>query len=89
MNAQVGDRIVIKGHHIGEPDRDGEILEVVGSDGGPPSGYGGRTAGTKPSSFPDRTPSCSTSSTRPAAKRAMNEQDARPRDWSPLPAVMR
>ena len=36
MNAQVGDRIVIKGHHIGEPDRDGEILEVVGSDGGPP-----------------------------------------------------
>jgi hypothetical protein len=36
MNAQVGDRIVIKGHHIGEPDRDGEILEVVGLDGGPP-----------------------------------------------------
>ena len=36
MNAQVGDRIVIKGHHIGEPDRDGEILDVVGSDGGPP-----------------------------------------------------
>jgi len=35
MNAQVGDRIVIKGHHIGEPERDGEILEV-GPEGGPP-----------------------------------------------------
>ena len=35
MNAQAGDRIVIKGHHIGEPERDGEILEV-GPDGGPP-----------------------------------------------------
>jgi hypothetical protein len=35
MNAQVGDRIVIKGDHIGEPGRDGEVLEV-GPDGGPP-----------------------------------------------------
>ena len=34
MNAQVGDRIVIKGHHIGESERDGEILEV-GPGGGP------------------------------------------------------
>jgi hypothetical protein len=31
-----GDRIVIKGHHVGEHERDGEILEVRGEDGGPP-----------------------------------------------------
>lgn len=36
VNAQVGDRLVIKGHHVGEPDRDAEILEVRGEDGGPP-----------------------------------------------------
>lgn len=36
MQASVGDRLVIKGHHVGEPDRDAEILEVHGTDGGPP-----------------------------------------------------
>ncbi|HVA05184.1 MAG TPA: DUF1918 domain-containing protein [Acidimicrobiales bacterium] len=36
MKAQVGDRIVIRGHHCGDPNRDGEILEVRGADGGPP-----------------------------------------------------
>jgi hypothetical protein len=36
MKANVGDRIVIKGHHIGDPDRDGVVLEVHGADGGPP-----------------------------------------------------
>jgi len=36
MQASVGDRIVVKGHHIGEPDRDGQVLEVHGADGGPP-----------------------------------------------------
>jgi hypothetical protein len=36
MNVSIGDRIIIKGHHIGEPDRDGEILEVCGEKGGPP-----------------------------------------------------
>lgn len=36
MKAAVGDRIIIKGHHIGEHERDGEILEVRGSDGEPP-----------------------------------------------------
>ena len=35
MQAKVGDRIVIKGHHIGEPERDAEII-AVGPDGGPP-----------------------------------------------------
>lgn len=36
MRASVGDRMVIKGHHIGEPDRDAEILEVRGPNGEPP-----------------------------------------------------
>lgn len=36
MRAVVGDRLVIKGHHIGEPDHDAEILEVRGMDGSPP-----------------------------------------------------
>ena len=36
MNVSAGDRIIIKGHHIGEPDRDGEVLEVCGDGGGPP-----------------------------------------------------
>lgn len=36
MHAQVGDRIVIVGHRVGEHERDGEILEVRGSDGAPP-----------------------------------------------------
>lgn len=36
VKASVGDRLVIKGHHVGEPDRDAEIVEVRGSDGGPP-----------------------------------------------------
>jgi hypothetical protein len=36
LRASAGDRIVIRGHHLGEPDRDGEILEVLGEDGRPP-----------------------------------------------------
>lgn len=36
MKASVGDRLVVRGHHVGEPDRDAEILEVHGPDGGPP-----------------------------------------------------
>jgi len=36
MRASVGDRLVVKGHHVGDPDRDAEILEVHGTDGGPP-----------------------------------------------------
>ncbi len=35
MQASPGDRIIIKGHRIGEPDRDCEVLEV-GDDGAPP-----------------------------------------------------
>jgi hypothetical protein len=36
MKAQVGDRIVVHSHTTGRPDRDGEVLEVRGTDGGPP-----------------------------------------------------
>ena len=36
MKASKGDRLIIKGHRVGEPDRDAEILEVRGPDGGPP-----------------------------------------------------
>jgi len=36
MHAKPGDRIIIKGHRIGEPDRDGEVLEARGQEGGPP-----------------------------------------------------
>jgi hypothetical protein len=28
--------MIVKAHHVGEPDRDGEILEVRGADGTPP-----------------------------------------------------
>jgi hypothetical protein len=36
MRASVGDRLVIKGHNVGAPDKDGEVLEVHGEDGAPP-----------------------------------------------------
>jgi Domain of unknown function (DUF1918) len=36
MKAAVGDRIVVKGHRVGEHDRDAKILEVQGPEGGPP-----------------------------------------------------
>ena len=36
MKAQVGDRIVVQSAHVDEPQRDGEVVEVHGTDGGPP-----------------------------------------------------
>jgi len=36
MKASVGDRIVIKSHRVGEPDRDARIVEVRGAEGGAP-----------------------------------------------------
>jgi hypothetical protein len=36
MFAQRGDRLVVPGHHLGEPVRDAEILEVHHADGAPP-----------------------------------------------------
>ena len=36
MFAKAGDRLVIHGHHVGEPDREAEVLEVRHEDGTPP-----------------------------------------------------
>jgi hypothetical protein len=36
MQAAIGDRIVVRGHKVGEHDRGGEILAVEGADGAPP-----------------------------------------------------
>jgi hypothetical protein len=36
MRASVGDRVVVHGHQLGEPERDAEILEVRGAYGAPP-----------------------------------------------------
>jgi hypothetical protein len=36
LRAAPGDRLVIHAHHVGEPERDAEILDVLGEDGAPP-----------------------------------------------------
>lgn len=36
MRAAIGDRLVIKGHRVGEQERDAEILAVHGENGAPP-----------------------------------------------------
>ena len=36
FEASPGDRLVVRGHHTGEPQRDGEILKVLGENGAPP-----------------------------------------------------
>lgn len=36
LTATVGDRLIIRGHRVGEPERDAEIIEVRGPDGSPP-----------------------------------------------------
>ena len=36
VEARIGDRIVVRSTHQGEPERTGEVLEVRGSAGGPP-----------------------------------------------------
>ena len=36
LRASVGDRLVIRGHRVGDVQRDGEIIEVLGEDGAPP-----------------------------------------------------
>lgn len=34
--ARPGERLVVRGHHVGDPDREAEILEVRHADGSPP-----------------------------------------------------
>jgi len=36
MNAEVGDRLVVHGRHLGNGSRSGEIVEVHGAGGTPP-----------------------------------------------------
>jgi hypothetical protein len=36
MHAKPGDHLVIQGHHVGETNKEGEILEVRGAGGEPP-----------------------------------------------------
>jgi hypothetical protein len=36
MEAGIGDRLVVKGHHIGDHDREAVVLEVHGHEGAPP-----------------------------------------------------
>jgi hypothetical protein len=36
MRASVNDRLVVRSHHVGDPDREAVILEVHGEDGAPP-----------------------------------------------------
>jgi hypothetical protein len=36
LRASPGDRVIVSGHHQGEPARDGEILDVRGENGAPP-----------------------------------------------------
>ena len=36
LQAAAGDRLIVRRVHVGEPVRDGEILEVRGADGTPP-----------------------------------------------------
>ena len=63
MQASPGDRIIIKGHRIGEPDRDCEVLEV-GDDGAPPYRVpGGAILATSRCSSPAPTHRSSTSTT--------------------------
>lgn len=36
LRGKPGDRLVVRGHRLGEPERDGEILDALGRDGSPP-----------------------------------------------------
>jgi Domain of unknown function (DUF1918) len=36
MKAQIGDRLILAGTHVGDPQRSGVVLEVHGRDGAPP-----------------------------------------------------
>lgn len=36
MNANVGDRIIVRGHQVGAANREGTIAEVRGTEGRPP-----------------------------------------------------
>lgn len=65
MYATVGDRIVIRGHRINEPNRDCEVIEVRGHDGEPPYVVRWEDSGPRPRFSQGPTRQSSTSPTRP------------------------
>ena len=52
MHAQVGDRIVVRSNHIGDPNQDGTVVEVRGPDGTPPYRVRWRNSGHETLFFP-------------------------------------
>ena len=36
MHAEIGDELIVRGRHVGDEDREGEILEIHGENGAPP-----------------------------------------------------
>ena len=36
MRAAIGDKVVVRGHHVGEHERSAVVLGVEGAEGGPP-----------------------------------------------------
>lgn len=56
MKAQVHDRIIVLSKQVGEPNRDGEVLEVRGSAGAPPDVVRWSDTGHDGGSSPSPTP---------------------------------
>ena len=52
MQATVGDHIVVAGHRVGEAERECEVLEVHGADGGAPYRVRWRADGHESLFFP-------------------------------------
>jgi hypothetical protein len=50
--AERGDRLVIHGHRIGQPERDAEILETLGENGSPPFRVRWSDSGREATLFP-------------------------------------
>ena len=36
MDVKPGDHLLVRGHTVAQPDRNAEVLKVLGADGGPP-----------------------------------------------------
>ena len=77
MQASPGDRIIIKGHRIGEPDRDARCWRSV-TKALRPTASGGAIAATSRCSSPAPTQRSSTSTT-PTAEDPLPDADEAPR----------
>lgn len=67
MKAAVGDRIVIHGHHVGEPDQVVSVLGVEGADGDPPFRVRWESDGHEGLYFPGPDASVTGTSSAPSA----------------------